>query len=1541
MTTWWICRKLFEEASFNCLRFFVSVLFVSVAFLFLPLYTAQAYTNVYRNIDVNTTWIPQNSPYVLNGNIAVNPGARLTIQPGVVVKTGAYISNDIRYNTGMLLVVQGDLEANGAIFTSAFDDQYGGDTDGDGGLNQPLAGDWGGIEFVPGSTGNVQNSTIQFAGSINSAMNSGVYIEGSSPSFTNTLIRESTRSGVFVASGNPSFVDSKIQENGETGLVSQSALLTTLHGNKFNDNHGAALSIPTVVGADVYDNTYSGNIQNAMFLSRNFPTDAGSLTVLKGSNTPYVLTDLNPSVPVGTEVDIESGAVLKFEAIVNQDGSHGDTARSLTVNGTLNASGAVFTSFFDDSDTESDGTGSTAQRGDWSSVSFASGSSGSLQGCYLLYGGSSSQNNNSALVVNSASPNLISNHVSLSKGRAITVQSGTPAITNSVITSNLGDGLDSAVSLPILQGNQFHDNTGAAVRMPAEIGNGVMNNTYSGNQIDAMVLTGDVGLASEWLGSNSPYVIENTSMHVSGSLSVDQGAVVKFFADLDNGNHINNTRSLSISGSLEASGAVFTSFFDDAYGGDTGHTTGLASPATGDWGDIELGPQSSVSLNSCTFRFGGSTSAGSLAVNGSTGFNAQFTDVTIDHSRSAGLYIEAGNPAISNSYFSNNLGDGLLSDVGLSSLSGNHFISNGGRALSIKAIIGSTGVANNFYQGNNTDAMFLTGSVDQSALWAASNSPYVLGAGMTAVASGAELDIEQGTVVKFNLEGDNTSRFNTGSNLSVYGTLNASGTVFTSLFDDSYGGDTNHDSGQISPWPGDWQSISFLDNSRGSLAGCRLRYGGQMSPELFVSGSSPSISSSFIENSMNQGAYVASGSPSITGTHFSDNGNGGPAGEGLVSESYLAALKDNVFERNHGRAVSLRSTLGTGLVERNTYSDNGYDAMFLVTDNLDADTSLPATNSPYVFDGLELNVPSNVILTLGSGAVLKMEADLSTDSRSNTGRRINVSGNFVAENATITSFADDSAAGDTNNDGGALMPMPGDWSTIQFAPGSSGDLRGCKIMYGGRDAPDGNPEILITGSSPYIARSAITDSLGVGIKITDGNPFIHYNDIIINGFGLENDGDPSLDVSHNWWGSRTGPQPKGRGNGVSGAVYEPWQTVPMTDVGKDYQARGIENACGKYGEPVNTSTGAFVYHHNDIEIPTKGFPLSFERTYNSNDPAEGPLGYGWSFNWQLSVNPLENGDALVLRADGRIDLFTMNPDHTYTAPLGIHDALSLTADGKYRLLTHDQTLYSFDASDRLEAVTSETGQTTSLHYNGNSQLDFVTEPAGRQLAITYYPDGHMREISDPQGNTVSFEYFPDTGDLKQVTDQDGGVTYYSYDGGHHITSIQDPNGNPFVNNIYDASGRVANQKDADGNAIDFTYDPANRRTTMTRRMNPTDPSLDEITVHYYDSELRLVRETDPNNNDALYGYDPAGNRNSVTDRRHVVSLASYDPAGNVIDVYLAYGRPEAEHLHITYNSKNHPLSKTDARGYTTSFAYDPTGTYLEQIDYPAVTGYDN
>ncbi len=1478
-------------------------------------YSGNTNDGMYLSGDVTaqSDWSGTNKPYVVEGdnnNKDLEVNAPLTIESGSVVKFDA---SPTSYTHLDGLHVNSSLNANNVVFTSYNDDNHGGDTNGDHGATLPQGGDWGSIVFNPGSSGSLSGCTVLFGGGAGAGE---MAVNSASPTIISSTFASAKYDGATIASNsNPAISGSSFANNGAMGLDSATPL-STFSGNTFTSNGDVAVQMPANIGTGVNNNTYSGNMTNAMRLT-GWVTSSSDWAE---TNSPYVLQGDNnyKVVNVNAPLTIESGAVVKFQAMTPSY----TYEESLEINSSISATGAVFTSYYDDNhggDTDRDHGATLPQAGNWGSIVFNPGSSGSLSGCTVLFGGGTGA---AEITVNSASPTIANSVIASSKsGGAYIINTSNPAISGSSFANNGGVGLNSSAALSTLSGNTFTANGDVAVEIPANIGTGVNSNSYGGNKVNAMYLTGDVNAPSTWAGSNAPYVLNNT-VNVDSPLTIQSGAVVKLGQPYQTGINVNKQ--------LIATGTVFTSLNDDAHGGDINNDGGATSPQPGNWGSIVFNPGSSGSLSGCTVLFGGGTGAAEITVNSAS---PTIANSVIASSKSGGAYIiNTSNPAISGSSFANNGGVGLDSLAVLSTLSGNTFTANGDVAVEIPANIG-TGVNNNTYSGNKYNAMLLTGWVTSNSDWEANNSPYVLQGDNTykLVDVNAPLTIESGSVVKFDAS---PSSYSNQDGLDVNSSLTANNVVFTSFKDDANGGDTNGDGSLTAPQPGDWGSIIFNPGSSGSLSGCAILYGGGTGDgEITANSASPAITNSTIAYAKYDGADLINTSNSaISGDTFANNG-----AMGLDSMWALSTLSGNTFTANGDVAVEMPANIGTG-VNNNTYSGNKYNGMRL-TGDITGSSDWASTNSPYIVQGdnnnkdLEVDAP----LTIESGSVVKFDASPTSYTNEDG---LNVNSSLNANNVVFTSYHDDSYAGDTNGDRGATSPEPGDWNGIIYAAGSTGAISNCVIRYGGGVT---NGEFYIN-SSPQLTGNDISYSLTAGITVgADGSPLIHYNDIYANSLGVVNYGGANLDVTYNYWGSKHGPKPYGFGNGLAGLLTViPWSGIPYTQSGALYQSKlGMADYCAVCGDPINTATGAFVYQHTDVKVPTKGVPLEFDRTYNSNDASDGDLGFGWSYNWQISVNPLANGNVTVLRGDGSQDVFTLNPDGSYSPPsLGVHDTLVRNADGTFKLTTKDQITYNFDLNNDLASEVSETGQSTTFAYNSNLQLTTITEPAGRTLSLAHDAvTGRITQITDPNGKTIAFAYSA-AGDLTSVTDQNSGTTKFAYDSNHHIIGVTDADNHTQANNTYDATGKVTSQTDAEGKLITFTYDATSNVTTMTRQMDPNDHSKDQTTTFYYDSQYRLIKETDPYGKSTTYTYDAAGDRDTVTDRRGTITKQLYDPSGNVTDIYKAYGLPGQEHTSFTYNAKNHPLSKTDPLGHTTTYTYDSSGSYLMQVAYPTLTSYD-
>ena len=226
-------------------------------------------------------------------------------------------------------------------------------------------------------------------------------------------------------------------------------------------------------------------------------------------------------------------------------------------------------------------------------------------------------------------------------------------------------------------------------------------------------------------------------------------------------------------------------------------------------------------------------------------------------------------------------------------------------------------VSTNSYSSEPT---YVRGEISTST-WSKYGSPYVIEDEVT-VSDDATLTVDPGAVVKFDREGD------VGGDLQVRGTLQAEGTeqdsvVFTSIRDDSYGGDTNGDGDSTSASPGDWGGISFMEESEGVLDHAVLKYGASA---VYIVGASPTITNSRVAETSLRGVQVREGSPAVTGNRIAENEGKGISVDEMSDRGAATPLvEENVIAGNSGAGLSVQQ--GGATVRDNVFTGNAEAAV--------------------------------------------------------------------------------------------------------------------------------------------------------------------------------------------------------------------------------------------------------------------------------------------------------------------------------------------------------------------------------------------------------------------------------------------------------------------------------------------------------------------------------------------------------------------------------------------------------------------------------------
>ncbi len=367
---------------------------------------------------------------------------------------------------------------------------------------------------------------------------------------------------------------------------------------------------------------------------------------------------------------------------------------------------------------------------------------------------------------------------------------------------------------------------------------------------------------------------------------------------------------------------------------------------------------------------------------------------------------------------------------------------------------------------------------------------------------------------------------------------------------------------------------------------------------------------------------------------------------------------------------------------------------------------------------------------------------------------------------------------------------------------------------------------------------------------------------------------------------------------------------------KDATVYGRDTSAGYSADGVNTSTGNFAYKISDLALPGRGPSVTFDRAYNSQDRTIGPLGYGWTWNYNITLTQ-EAGDVVVVRwGDGKIEVWGPDGSGGYKPMYGVFSKLIKNPDNTFTLRRKDLTEYRFSASNRLGSIVDEFGNTIAFSYSG-SNLTSIVDTAGRTVTLSYDAANRITNVLEPVGRSVTFAY-DGAGNLVTATDMAGKLTKYTYDTSHRMLTLVDPKGNTALKNTYDDTRDVVvRQRDALGDETTYVYDVPNRTTTII-------DGEGNSSYHHFDNLLRLTQEEDARGKSAYRTYGTQGNVESAKDKNEQVTSFTYDSEGNVLTKTEPLGRVTT----ATYDASNNPLTKTDARGHSTVFEYDPVNGNL-------------
>ncbi|WP_287158318.1 hypothetical protein [Chloroflexus sp.] len=455
---------------------------------------------------------------------------------------------------------------------------------------------------------------------------------------------------------------------------------------------------------------------------------------------------------------------------------------------------------------------------------------------------------------------------------------------------------------------------------------------------------GSISSNETWTNQNVYVIQSSLTIPLGTTLTIEAGTIIKF----------NIGARLVIQGELIVNGTednpvYFTSIRDDTLGGDTDNETVIPQP--GNWQHLQFQSGSNGTLRNMEVRYGGGYSTAMLQLD---------VNATV---------------SIQNSFFKHGYQCALSThpqnDFSLEDMDVSHFTGNVYNGICING-----------------------GDITTDTTWDETEAVYII-TNDVRVAFSKNLTIGAGVTIKF------ADRF-LGSNLLIYGSLQAQGTAdqriyITSTYDDTIGGAT--DNTTTPPSPGSWGQLRFHNGSSGTLTYVEVRYGGGTS-----------------DNAM------------------------------LWKEVDADIIINNSFFVNSQRcplAMPPQGDITLMNMSPAHFSGNEFNGICIKSGGISANTTWDETEAPYVLEG-DVTVATGVTLTWGPGIVMKPR-DTTTDVVIDG--TLNANGT-ASQPITLTSVRDDTIGGATDNT--TNPPAAGDWGRILFRSTGRGQLRHIELRYGGQ-----------------------------------------------------------------------------------------------------------------------------------------------------------------------------------------------------------------------------------------------------------------------------------------------------------------------------------------------------------------------------------------------------------------------------------------------------------------------------------------------------------
>ena len=405
---------------------------------------------------------------------------------------------------------------------------------------------------------------------------------------------------------------------------------------------------------------------------------------------------------------------------------------------------------------------------------------------------------------------------------------------------------------------------------------------------------------------------------------------------------------------------------------------------------------------------------------------------------------------------------------------------------------------------------------------------------------------------------------------------------------------------------------------------------------------------------------------------------------------------------------------------------------------------------------------------------------------------------------------------------------------------------------------------------------------------------------------------------------------------------------------------------------INVTNGNIVAVFGDSSLYTRGtLNYRFDRTYNSQSTDVSPIGKGWTFAGNESLNEVKDNTKKLTRVvyideDGTKHVFLYDSIKSeYLSPKGKYFTLkqitingnngyelidksglkkqfeTIASDsGKYRIFSYidkfnNKIGFIYDSKNRIVKISEMNSDGTPIRntinftYSGTSNLISTAQFVDKKFTYTYNNDQTLKEviISDERNipRVIKNEFtYDSSGLLQSFIDQKGLETDFS----HNLASLDvtEQIDGETVTTSYDyANEDTYKLSDSNGNKTVYTRDTSKNTYAIANIETDTTTSI------VFDNNYNILNK-DENGEISTYAYDNKGNQLTSMDPDGSLKTNKYDSYNNLltskVDTKDENGDQISSTTTNTYDSSNNWLKTvTDSNG-TTTYDVDKYGRNL-------------